>query len=158
MGTVWSCALFAVVFKDVSYKQPRNLQIGDTLLMHICLVYLTNHNNILSRGNWNTKFLSTCRFFVDLYSASTSYASLYSLSVLIFPSCVIPVSKWKFSEIHPLSPLVKGGQPTLNQLSPTFTKTFKPLSSDWEDIFKPTPEPSGGWKVFLFSAFTWTEV
>lgn len=73
MWTVWLHALFAVVFKDMSgYSQSRNLQATDTLLMHVCLVYLTNPNDILSWGNQNISCLSICsHWFLDLYSASS---------------------------------------------------------------------------------------
>lgn len=78
---------------------------------------------------------------------ATSCASLDLLSVLIFPSWIIPGREWKFSEIHPSSPLVRGNKRTAHAqycLSPTFTKACISSSSDWEDLFKPTPELSGG--------------
>lgn len=46
--------------------QSRYLQATDALLVHVCLVYLTNANNSLSWGNWNSSFLSICsHYFVD---------------------------------------------------------------------------------------------
>lgn len=78
---------------------------------------------------------------------ATSCTSLYLLGVLIFPSWVIPGGEWKFSEVHPSSPLIKGNNRTAHaqyQLSPAFIKACKPSSLDGEDLFKPTPEISGG--------------